>query len=76
MAEKSGWVQPPSKVPYLARLGHDETGSPTEIGFLGNIYKNIDFSKILGMAWPGGQNAPTPRESILALSRGSQLPYT
>ena len=39
------------------------------------IYKNIDFSKILGMALPGGQNVPTPRESILALSRGSQLPY-
>ena len=28
------------------------------------------------MALPGGQNVPTPRESILALSRGSQLPYT
>ena len=27
------------------------------------------------MALPGGQNVPTPRESILALSRGSQLPY-
>ena len=66
----------PPKVPYLARLGHDETGSPTEIGYLGKIYKNVDFSKILGMALPGGQNVPTPRESILALSRGSQLPYT
>ena len=28
------------------------------------------------MALPGGRNVPTPRESILALSRGSQLPYT
>ena len=28
------------------------------------------------MGWPGGQNDRTPCESILMLSRGSQLPYT
>ena len=31
---------------------------------------------MLGMALPGGRNVATPRESILVLSRGSQLPYT
>ena len=32
--------------------------------------------KVPRMGSPGGQNVPTPRESILTLSRGSQLPYT
>ena len=40
------------------------------------IDKNIDFSKILGTALPGGQNVPASLESILTLSRGPQLPYT
>ena len=33
-------------------------------------------NKVLRMGPPGGQNVPTPRGSILTLSRGSQLPYT
>ena len=40
------------------------------------ISKNVDFSKVVPMGSPGGRNVPTPRESILTLSRGSQLPYT
>ena len=48
-------------------------------------WKKLDISekcrksrkiKVLRMAPPGGQNDRTPCESILALSRGSQLPYT
>ena len=35
-------------------------------------WKNI----VPRMGSPGGQNVPTPRESLLTLSRGSQLPYT
>ena len=63
------------KVPYLARLGHDETGPPTKIGFWENI-QICRFSKILGMALPGAENVGVPLESILTLSRGSQLPDT
>ena len=33
-------------------------------------------NKVLRMGSPGGRNVRTPRESVLALSRGSQLPYT
>ena len=33
-------------------------------------------NKVLRMGSPGGQKFPTPRGSILTLSRGSQLPYT
>ena len=33
-------------------------------------------TKVLRMGSPGGQNVRTPRESLLTLSRGSQLPYT
>ena len=33
-------------------------------------------TKVVPMGSPGGQNVPTPRESILTLSRGSQLQYT
>ena len=32
--------------------------------------------KVVPMGWPGVENVPAPRESILTLSRGSQLPYT
>ena len=32
--------------------------------------------KVVPMGLPGVENVPTPRESILTLSRGSQLPYT
>ena len=37
--------------------------------------KNIDFSKILGMALPGVENIPTSLEIIFKLSRGPQRPY-
>ena len=75
MAERSGWVQPP-KSSIFGEIGPRRNGVPDGNRVSGKIHKNIDFSKILGMALPGGQNVPTPRESILALSRGSQLPYT
>ena len=39
------------------------------------VIKNIDFSKSLGMALPGVENVGAPRESILNLSGGPQLPY-
>ena len=32
--------------------------------------------KVAPMGLPGVENVPAPRESILTLSRGSQLPYT
>ena len=32
--------------------------------------------KVVPMGWPGVENVPAPRESILTLCRGSQLPYT
>ena len=32
--------------------------------------------KVVPTGSPGVENVPTPRESILTLSRGSQLPYT
>ena len=41
---------------------------------LRKIHKHIDFSKILGMASPGVENVPTPRESIFKLSPPSQRP--
>ena len=58
------------------RSSYDETGRPTKIGYMVEISKNDDFSKVVPMGSPGGRNVPTPRESILTLSRGSQLPYT
>ena len=33
------------------------------------------FPKVVPTGLPGGQNVATPRESLWALSRGSQLPY-
>ena len=33
-------------------------------------------NKVVPMGSPGGRNTPTPRGSILTLSRGPQLPYT
>ena len=40
-----------------------------------NNNNNKHKLKVVPMGLPGGQNVPTPRESLLALSRGSQLPY-
>ena len=42
---------------------------------LGEIYKNVYLSNILGMALPGVENVPAPLESIFRPPRPSQLPY-
>ena len=39
------------------------------------VWKKVDFWKLLGMGWPGVGNVPRPCGSILHLSRGSQEPY-
>ena len=46
---------------------------PGPLGSRGD--QNIDFPKNLGMALPGVENVGAPRESMLNLSRGTQLPY-
>ena len=38
-------------------------------------YGKSQTNKVVPMGLPGVENVPTPRESILTLSRGSQLPY-
>ena len=38
--------------------------------------KSREKQKVLRMKQPIVENVATPRESILTLSRGSQLPYT
>ena len=60
----------------MARSSYDKNGGSTKIGVLAEIFKNTYFSKMLGMASPGVENVATLLESIFALPRGSQLPYT
>ena len=46
------------------------------VDILKNVQKISKKNKVLRMGWPGGQNVPTPCESLFMLSRGPQLPYT
>ena len=57
------------------RSSYNKTGSETKIGVLGEIYKNDDFWKVVGMAFSIVENVGAPRESMFNVSRGSQLPY-
>ena len=71
MAERTGWVQPPQTL-LCVEIEPQTIGSAT---VLEKQYIMLFFWKILGMAWPGVENVPTPRGSIFCVSRGSQLPY-
>ena len=59
----------------MTRFSADEMGGTMEFWFLGEIYKDVDFSKILGMALPGVGGVPAPRESSFCVCPASQLPY-
>ncbi len=46
-----------------------------KVGHLKKCRKSKAKIEVVPMGLPGGQNVATPRESLLALSRGSRLPY-
>ena len=61
--------------PWKSAIWRDRAATKLGRRRFGDVYKNVDFWKILGMAWPIVENVPTPCGSIYCVSRGSQLPY-
>jgi hypothetical protein len=59
---------------WKGRIWRDWAAKKLGRRLFGEKYKMPILGEILGMAWPGVENVPTPRGSIFKLSRGSQLP--